>query len=298
MQDINASNSTTVLESLIDEQPYYLRDSRDNEPYCVSKLADGQLWMIDNLRLDLGDSDTLDSVNASNTNASATALQYLKNGGGTANDQYPTAAINSVAWTSSSQDYYSVPMSVSSGTCLYSGSCVNESNSQWTKNSTAPVYGNGSGKVGVLYNYCAISAGTYCYGNGTNKTNIPATDLKPASLYDLDGDICPAGWRMPTGNMAGDLYSLYNYYSYRDASSPNSLQYKTSIPFVGNFISGKLNTDPTYQGAIWTATRDAISNPQEFLVRQNSIVMSNSLTHNYAMATRCILNTPTNNTGE
>ena len=298
MQDINTSNYTTVLDSLIDEQPYYLRDSRDDEPYCVSKLADGQLWMLDNLRLDLGNSDTLNNVNASNTNASATALQYLKNGGGTASDQYPTSAINSEAWVSSSQDYYSVPMSVSSGTCLYSGSCVNESNSQWTKDSTVPVYGNGSGKVGVLYNYCAISAGTYCYGDGTSKTNIPETDSKPDSLYDLDGDICPAGWRMPTGNIAGDLYSLYNYYSYRDASSPNSLQYKTSIPFAGNFISGKFHSDPTFQGAIWTSTRGTSSNPQEFLIRQNTVVMSNSLTHNYAMATRCILNTLINTTGE
>lgn len=295
MQDINTNNYTAVLESLTDEQPYYLRDSRDNEPYCVSKLADGRLWMLDNLRLDLGNSDTLNNVNASNTNASATALQYLKNGGGTASDQYPTAALNSETWVDSGQDYYSVPMSVSSGTCLYSGSCVNESNSQWTKDSTVPVYGNGSGKVGVLYNYCAVSAGTYCYGDGTSKTNIPGTDSKPDSLYDIDGDICPAGWYVPTGRIAGDLYSLYNYYGYRDASSPNSLQYKTSIPFAGSFISGKLNSIPTFQGAIWTSTRDASSNPQEFLVRQDSIVMSNSLTHNYAMATRCILNTPANN---
>ena len=292
MQEINANNYVTVLGTLNTEQAYYLRDSRDDEPYCVSKLADGRLWMLDNLRLDLGDSDTLANVTASNTNASAMALQYLKNGGGTTEDQYPTAALNSEAWTSSSQDYFSVPMSVSSGTCLYSGSCVNESSTQWDKDSTVPVYGSGSGKVGVLYNYCAVSAGTYCYGDGTTKTNIPGTDSNPSSYYDIDGDICPAGWRMPTGNIAGELYGLYNYYGYRDASSPNSLQYKTSIPFVGNFISGKFNSDPTFQGNIWTATRGTSSNPQQFLIRQNTIVMSNSLTHNYAVAARCILETP------
>ena len=293
MQEINTSNYTTVLGTLITEQPYYLRDSRDGEPYCVSKLADGRLWMLDNLRLDLGDSNTLANVTASNTNASATALNYLKNGGGTVNDQYPTAALNSEAWTSSSQDYYSVPMSVSSGTCLYPGSCVNESSTQWDKNSTVTVYGNGSGKMGVLYNYCALSAGTYCYGNGTNKTNIPESDSNPSSYYDLDGDICPAGWHVPTGNVAGDFYGLYNYYSYRNASSPSSVQYKTSIPFAGTFFSGYLNSDPTFQGDLWTSTRDTSSNPQQFLVRQNTMVTSNSLTHNYASAIRCILETPT-----
>ena len=293
MQEINTSNYTTVLGALITEQPYYLRDSRDGEPYCVSKLADGRLWMLDNLRLDLGDSNTLTNVTTANTNATAEQLQYLKNGGGTASDQYPTAALNSEAWTSSSQDYYSIPMSVSSGTCLNSGSCVNESGTQWNKNSTVLVYGNGSGKVGVLYNYCAASAGTYCYGDGTNKTNIPGTDLKPDSLYDLDGDICPAGWRLPTGAMSGDLYSLYNYYGYRNASSPSSLQYNTSIPFAGNFMSGKLNSHPNYQGAIWTATRGDSSNPQQFIVQQDTITMSNSLTHNLGTAIRCILEIPT-----
>ena len=292
MQEINAANYVTILEALYAEQPYYLRDSRDGEPYCVSKLADGHLWMLDNLRLDLGDSDILANVTASNTNATAEQLQYLKNGGGTANDQYPTAGINSEAWVNSNQDYYSVPMSVSSGECLNSGSCVNESGTQWNKDSTVTVYGNGSGKVGVLYNYCAASAGTYCYGNGTSKTNIPETDSNPSSYYDLDGDICPAGWHIPTGNIAGDIYSLYNYYSYKNASSPTSLQYNTSIPFAGSFISGKLNSNPDFQGSIWTATRGDSSNPQQFIIRQNGIVMSNSLTHNYATATRCILETP------
>ncbi|MBR5046172.1 InlB B-repeat-containing protein [Candidatus Saccharibacteria bacterium] len=292
MQQINTSNYTAVLGTLTTEQAYYLRDSRDGEPYCVSKLADGRLWMIDNLRLDLGDSNTLSNVTASNTNATAAQLQYLKNGGGTASDQYPTAGINSEAWVNSNQDYYSVPMSVSSGTCLNPGSCVNESDTEWTKDSTVTVYGNGSGKVGVLYNYCAASAGTYCYGNGTNKTNIPETDSNPSSYYDLDGDICPTGWRMPTGNTAGEIYGLYNYYGYRNASSPSSLQYKTSIPFAGSFMSGQLNSFPTYQGAIWTATRGNASNPQQFIVKQDTITMSNSLTHNYATAIRCILETP------
>ena len=296
MQEINSSNYATVLGTLTTEQPYYLRDSRDGEPYCVSKLADGRLWMLDNLRLDLGDSDTLASVTASNTNATAAELQYLKNGGGTVSDQYPTAPLNNVAWTSASQDYYSVPMSVSSGTCLNSGSCVTGNNSQWNKNSKVPVYGDGSGKVGVFYNYCAVSAGTYCYGDGTSKTNIPDTDLKPDSLYDLDGDICPAGWRLPTGTIHGDIYGLYNYYGYTDASSPNSLQYKTSIPFVNNFISGKFNSQPNYQGSIWTSTRGDTSNPQEFIIRQNTIVLSNSLSHNYGIAARCILEVPAHTT--
>ena len=51
MQDINSTNIATVLSSIGEEEPYYLRDKRDNQPYCVAKLKDGKLWMTENLNI-------------------------------------------------------------------------------------------------------------------------------------------------------------------------------------------------------------------------------------------------------
>ena len=68
MQDINSSNSASVLSSLTTGSTYQIKDNRDDETYCVSKLADGKLWMLDNLALDLTNDTILNSLSASNTN--------------------------------------------------------------------------------------------------------------------------------------------------------------------------------------------------------------------------------------
>jgi hypothetical protein len=52
--------------------------------------------------------------------------------------------------------------------------------------------------MGVKYNYCAASAGSYCFEN-TNGAGGPYGDSVE--------DICPAGWRMPHGNW--DEYDEY-----------------------------------------------------------------------------------------
>ena len=51
MQDINSANISSVLTSLTENSPYFLRDKRDNQPYCVAKLRDGKLWMTENLNI-------------------------------------------------------------------------------------------------------------------------------------------------------------------------------------------------------------------------------------------------------
>ena len=51
MQDINSTNISAVLNSMSEGGSYYLRDKRDEQPYCVSKLEDGNLWMTENLNI-------------------------------------------------------------------------------------------------------------------------------------------------------------------------------------------------------------------------------------------------------
>ena len=107
MQDINSSNKSTVLSSLTEGEAYYVRDSRDEEPYCVSKLKDGNLWLLDNLRLDLTNSTTMAALTASNTNATETSLTSLRSGNRSAGDQYATAGVGNLTTTGNSN---SVPL--------------------------------------------------------------------------------------------------------------------------------------------------------------------------------------------
>ena len=226
MQEITDQNKATILSNMESISQYYIRDKRDEEPYCVSKLKDGNLWLLDNLRLDLSDADTLANVTETNTNASTTSLGYLKNGGGTTSDKYAITGV--VEWTDSP--------TYASG-YSYSDPLIATSGSGWSKDTTTTSYGNGSGKIGVYYNYCAASAGSYCYGNGTSWGT---------SSGNASEDLCPAGWRMPTGSTAGEHGILYNIYNTTTtATDTASLQYNLSTPLSGSFGSGSAHNQGT-----------------------------------------------------
>ena len=105
-------------------------DARDGEQYRVQQLADGNCWMLDNLRLggssamNLTPSDT--NINSNWTLPASTTTGFDSSTG------YTTAAVNA--------DY---------------------------KSTITTSYGVGSGKIGNYYNYCAASGGTYCYASGS-----------------------------------------------------------------------------------------------------------------------------------
>lgn len=204
MQEINSTNISAVLTSLEEGDAYFLRDNRDEEPYCVSKLADGNLWMLDNLRLDITNSNIMNGLTTANTNADANSLTSLRSGNRSAGDQYAISGFE--IWNSSNPSR-----------------AYNQAKANADSKDTLPsnTYGNGSGKIGVFYNYCAASAGSYCYDSGAGVGN---------ASYDL----CPAGWRMPTSGSSGEYEALYAAYS----SNPTNFKNALSTPIVGHFDNG------------------------------------------------------------
>ncbi len=233
-------SSNCKNEAVVPELVY---DPRDNEAYYVARLCDGKYWMLDNLRLDLTNSTVINNLTSSNTNATATQLDYLKNGGGTATDQYPTAGLTGSGWVSSY--YYSVPQ-------------INNN----FKDIIAPVvYGVGSSKLGIYYNYCAASAGSYCWGNRTDSIGSPTTDPRPSSYRDIEGDICPAGWRLPTGgaNDGSDYRYLYSVYNGSIAGQNVAMRNALSWLLSGNISNdssslsdiGELGVRGRFQSSSW-----------------------------------------------
>ena len=271
MQDFAAGTTSTTCSTMSVGDTITLADSRDNEEYLIGKLADNKCWMLDNLRLDPANSTTLNNITASNTHASATSINKFKNGGGTTSDQYPTAKINNVVWTSSSQNYYSIPMTINT-----------------YKDQTTTSYGAGSGKIGVYYNYCAASAGSYCYGNGTSAGT---------SSGNATEDLCPAGWRMPGGGSTinltanpptGEFKNLYNYYNTtQTATDTNSLQYNLSLPLSGYFSSGSAYSQGSY-GRWWSSTRNNNSYMYYLNVNASSVNPAYYGSREYGYSLRCI----------
>ena len=90
---------------------------------------------------------------------------------------------------------------------------------------------SGTAIVGVYYNFCALSAGTICEENNGN---------------ELTQDICPKGWRVPTGSTSGEYAKLYSALGYANFLSI------LRFPFAGTAWGRGITEDDEVQ--IWTAT--------------------------------------------
>ena len=263
MQGFASGAASTTCSAMSTGDTIILTDSRDDQAYAVGKLADGNCWLLDNLALDLTNNTVLNGMNESNTNASNTTLGYLKNGGGTTSDQYAITGV--VNWTDS-------PTYASSYS--YSDPLVNLTNKDVIPSDATSQ--DGQYKVGGYYNYCAASAGSYCYGNGTSWGT---------SSGNATEDICPKGWRMPTGNTSGEYQALYNNASYNSYANYRAALH---LPLSGGFYSGSAGDQGSYS-SWWSSTRYSINGMHTLYAGTSSIYPANSCSRDYGNSVRCVL---------
>ena len=218
-ETLSSTDRTSVLASMTQGTSYNLLDKRDDKSYRIAKLADGNVWLQDNLALDLVNVSLVDLEG--NTNASNVTLEYLKgvrtrDASLYPNSGFPTTAVSHISQYTNTG--YSVPSIAASGSC--SGADCANSSLEWSSTSSIGEVIQGkkvTGKVGIYYNYCAASAGSYCYGNGNSYTGSPSSDPDPNTYQDVKEDICPSGWRLPVDSGFGSLDYLKNQYNSTDA---------------------------------------------------------------------------------
>ena len=149
MQDFNVlmpDEYAAVVESMKEDESYELVDSRDNTTYNVAKLADGNVWLLENLRL--GAATLKGDLTSSNTNLSTTITKSTFDG-----------------W------------SKTSGFSVYTSPMYNTGSNSETQPLAKGV--SGTAQVGVYYNYCAASAKTYCMAEGSGSGDA-SYDICPA----------------------------------------------------------------------------------------------------------------------
>lgn len=255
MLPIQNFNCSTLANAGVME---YVYDTRDNEVYLIGKLADGKCWMLDNLRLDLTNSTILNGLTTSNTHVDSASLTSLKSGNRSAGARYASSGF--VKWDSSSPDN------------VYDQAKANVD----YKDTTTTSYGDGSGKIGVYYNYCAASAGNYCFGNGTSQGSPSGNATE---------DICPKGWRLPTGGSSGEYQALYTAYSSDQASLKNAL----STPLSGYSVNGNATQRGMY-GYFWSSTYSSVNQMYDlFVTNTTTILPSDDYYRNYGLSVRCLL---------
>ena len=142
-----------------------LTDTRDDNTYAVTKYGDNQCWMMENLRLDFSNPNL--EISGLNTNAPSAAFVSE------INTDHPASTNNFC--TNNDQNcidriLYNTNNTNRSLTASYD---ANNNSSSWYS------YGN-------YYNWYTATAGHGSY----NMSTVGAA---------VDGDICPAGWKLPTG---------------------------------------------------------------------------------------------------
>ena len=158
-----------------------LTDSRDNNTYAVAKLADGKCWTIENLRL-----DNTPEISSANTHNPSLPLTNIYDSSTTSNHLSPTSSLA-----------YNTTTAPEGWCTTNSAACDNQSRLR-TDNTTLFTDNTSS-------SYSA-SSNVYSYGNYYNWYSATAGHGKYGSSYGrgyvASGDICPAGWHLPTGGSA------------------------------------------------------------------------------------------------
>lgn len=224
MQDMSGG----ICERSAENETKQLIDKRDGKKYWVTKLADGNCWMTQNLDYDIKAGDFIGAVATMtgdiNTGWSGTQTEVQSWDPGTYYYKY----VSATDWTSCGN-----PVADMAG-------CPSKGN--WS--TAAPAAEGEHYHVGNYYSWNAATAGT-----GSTLTSGEAS-----------ASICPTGWKLPTSNNTtkGSFGYLMGQYGLRidDGSEANVDKVRlTPLYFIP---AGYVHTDGLnstgYNGYVWSSS--------------------------------------------
>ena len=323
MQDISSTNKSAILTSMASEQQYTLKDKRDGKTYTVSKLADGNIWMTQNLDLDLDSSRTYTNEDTdlgwnTSTNTYDTASwspirsTYEATSdhihawcqGGTWNTQWNYCEQNNTPESYDPGDlYWNTTTSDFSDWNTYYNSCDYSANTPSCDESLNPLstYTSSTGTrqyhLGNYYNWAAAVA--------SNDASIYGTYNETTGQYEnleTHQSICPAGWTLPYANYnnntyqpEGDFVNLWTEYGW-DSNNHNftdgiSTIWSTPLYFAPTSYWGGIVGGVGYEGDFWSsvANGDTGAKGASFVVGGSVTPASYSSSRSLSYSIRCLL---------
>ena len=181
-----------------------LTDTRDNQTYAIAKLSDDNCWMIENLRL----ADT----HQSGSNTVATTLTTANTNNPLNNNDLanPTVTlkhnyIDSQTFTnlSASSNVAYDASTAPDGWCVSdTADCIDQSRLRTSNTTNRASYRPDS--------IMLADANLYSYGNHYNWYSATAGrgTYSTPTYRSTEGDLCPAGWHLPTGGSIGEYGML------------------------------------------------------------------------------------------
>ena len=229
-----------------------VRDQRDNSTYWIQKLADNQCWMLTNLAYAGGGNNTYNDV--INQGAGTPGTNTINNGTADTTNTYTLAK------------YYIPP------------------GANPTSEPSAPSTATDGGvatagrQFGYLYNWCAAMGGqnTAACANATNPIPVPATN------------ICPAGWRLPTGQeTTGELTLLNSAINGGLVNTDTGLRTMGLFQYVGRWYN---NFNNPSMGYYWSSTQNSTANAHSLYFYSTNISPARGDYKNIGYSVRCIAN--------
>ncbi|MBP5511963.1 InlB B-repeat-containing protein [Candidatus Saccharibacteria bacterium] len=207
------------------EKVVALEDTRDGNVYMIAKLADGNWWMAENMRLDLTDPNTSITVDNTNNPSSSflTSINAYK-GSSKKTLNIDCATSNTNPWSAASRACFN--KYGFSAHNLYRNSTNQDYQEQRDSNNRLIYYGSGP-IANSWYSY-----GAY-YGFRTANAGYPTYDDDYGKTYP--GDICPKGWKLPTGLKDGDFITLQSIYA-TQTSATGYKSYENWFKFPNNVV--------------------------------------------------------------
>ena len=250
MQDVTGTNKSAILASMTEEQQYTLRDKRDGKSYTVAKLKDGNIWMTQNLDLNLDSNKTYTNLDTdlgwnSSTNTYGTAS--WKPASSTKATSDPTWTIGSAGNT--------IPESYDPGELYWNGTA------RWYSSESACT--NAGGTWDSTNSRCNLTSSTgsshYHLGNFYNWT--AAIAMNDSSTYttrytDVNQSICSSGWTLPkSGNntSSGSFQYLFEQYGWDSSTMDDPYIWNTAIklPLSGDWYGTLYGVG--YLGLFWSS---------------------------------------------
>ena len=279
-----------------------LTDQRDNNTYAIARLADGNCWMIENLRLESTNSDNTTGALAQGYGTSATYGNFSGLADAESTGFTSTYSANSLYSNDGSNNTINI------GTSNYPAYRMPRYNNLNTtnraSNPTSNTFANDN-TTGGMYSYGnyytwhdAIADLTY---NGTNNQSTTGTSL------------CPAGWHLPKGgdksNEANnELWSLvvdginggtkpanydssnYPYYTgtTEGSDASNKLRaYPNNFLYSGGFGTSSASNRGSY-GGYWSSTATNYRYSYYLYLNSSSVYPGTYYTtKNYGQSIRC-----------
>ena len=287
-------------------------DERDGKMYWVTRLADGHIWMTQNLDLEIGGANTA-PLNSNNTDIGTTASgSGIYSAGYTEQDGVWTWTPVSTAITS---NYYidnstvkpsawqtnnNTPYSAEGGDTYYYTSNTTADDTRYNSLQACKDASHTEDEckryfVGNYYNWTAAIA-------SNNSTNIGSTTGEIAA-----NSICPKGWRLPNASQTDNANNEFGRMLYKAgitaglSNGNNFVGYTTdgfdkirSNPYYfvrSGFINGGNFTSFSSQGYYWSSIGDANAKAYAFAFfnpSQGGVYLAYNYSRHFGWSVRCV----------